>query len=437
VTLDEIRGVLPAAKGMTPGRAQKLYDFIVGSRPRHILHVSPSELAAAYMAAALDQVGAGEITGIYPERAAAGPDATLWSDTRLARWITPIRSRAGTEWELMKLIEQHTVDGQCTPVFDLCFVQASRTWNTAALAFFLLEKLLVPGGWIVFDDITWTFGASPSLKDTDSTRRMEADQRTTAQVGKVFSLLVRQHPSFAGFKDDGLWGWARKKGEAAPCYCPVCETTVARFARYAFFGRKGRANAQCPNCGSLERHRLVWLYFERKTNLFDPPRKKMLHIAPEAAFADRLANHPAIDYLSGDLESPWHQAMVKMDITNITMPDNAFDVIYCSDVLEHVPDDRQAIQELYRVLKPGGWAVLNVPIIRERTFEDSAITSREDRMRHYLHPLHVRAYGKDYAERLAEGGFRVTVDPFFDSFAADDQRRFGLRKLDIFYCDKG
>jgi ubiquinone/menaquinone biosynthesis C-methylase UbiE len=126
-----------------------------------------------------------------------------------------------------------------------------------------------------------------------------------------------------------------------------------------------------------------------------------------------------------------------MDITNITMPDNAFEVIYCSDVLEHVPDDRQAIQELYRVLKPGGWAVLNVPIIRERTFEDPAITSREDRMRHYLHPLHVRAYGKDYAERLAEGGFRVTVDPFFDSFAADDQRRFGLRKLDIFYCDKG
>ena len=123
-------------------------------------------------------------------------------------------------------------------------------------------------------------------------------------------------------------------------------------------GHPGRKNAKCPNCGSLERHRLIWLYFQRRTNLLEMPRKRLLHIAPEACLETLLREHPAIDYLSGDLESPWHPAMVIMDITDIKdFKEGDFDVVYCSHVLEHVPEDQKAINELYRVLAPGGWAI--------------------------------------------------------------------------------
>jgi len=202
------------------------------------------------------------------------------------------------------------------------------------------------------------------------------------------------------------------------------------------FGVPPRDDAACPACGSLERHRLLWEFFQRKTDLFNGQPRKFLHIAPEPCFSNVLSVTPGIDYLSADLEAT--HAMVQMDITDIHYPDDSFDVIYCSHVLEHVPDDRKAMRELRRVLKSSGWAILQVPIDRDKTFEDWSITSAEDRLRVFGQVDHVRIYGKDYVDRLVEAGFGVKVEPFISEFTPEQICRLRLDQSegDIFYCTK-
>lgn len=188
------------------------------------------------------------------------------------------------------------------------------------------------------------------------------------------------------------------------CYCPICESRVQSFLP---FGDPPRASARCPICGSLERHRLDWLYFKEKTDLFDGAAKKMLHIAPEKFLAGKFSEISNLDYLSADLSSL--RAMVKMDITAINYPANSFSIIYCSHVLEHVADDRKAIAEFYRVLSPGGWAVLQVPIMAQETYENPAIIEPGERKKHFGQWDHVRRCGPDYVERIREAGFAVQV----------------------------
>ncbi len=190
-------------------------------------------------------------------------------------------------------------------------------------------------------------------------------------------------------------------------YCPCCDTRLRRFKPY---GVVPRANAQCGVCGAVERDRLLYLFFTQETDLFDARPKRMLHVAPEPLFTRLFRSKDYIDYLSADLFDVG--AMVKMDITDIQYPDNSFDAIYCSHVLEHVPDDRRAMREFYRVLKPGRWAVLQVPITAEATLEDPTITDPRERERLFGQHDHVRRYGPDYAHRLAEAGFLVTADDF-------------------------
>lgn len=130
--------------------------------------------------------------------------------------------------------------------------------------------------------------------------------------------------------------------------------------------------------------------------------------------------------------------MVKMDITDIQFPPETFDVVYCSHVLEHVPDDRKAMREFWRVLKPGGWAILNVPVIDKETFEDFSITDPDERERVFGKDDHVRLYGPDYADRLREAGFVVTVVSPGDMCSATEIRRFGLTPAagDVYFCTK-
>jgi SAM-dependent methyltransferase len=129
--------------------------------------------------------------------------------------------------------------------------------------------------------------------------------------------------------------------------------------------------------------------------------------------------------------------MVKMDITDIQYPDDTFDVIYCSHVLEHVQDDRKAIGEFYRVLKPGGWAILQVPITADTTFEDPKIINPKERERLFGQYDHARRYGPDYKDRLMEPGFSVTVDGSVRGLDNQAIRRFGLmRNEDVYFCQK-
>lgn len=214
--------------------------------------------------------------------------------------------------------------------------------------------------------------------------------------------------------------------------CPCCNASLRKFHP---FGLIPREEALCPICGSLERHRLIWLYLTRKSDLFDGRRKTMLHVAPEVRLSHLFQRQTSIDYLSADFSNP--DAMVRMDITDIQYPDNTFDVIYCSHVLEHVPDDRKAMREFHRVLKPGGWAILQVPITAASTFEDSTVSTPEERERVFGQHDHVRRYGPDYRDRLVEAGFSVTVDGFVRALDAHTVRRFGLmRTEDIYFCRK-
>ncbi len=180
---------------------------------------------------------------------------------------------------------------------------------------------------------------------------------------------------------------------------------------------------------------MTCLYLRERTDLFDQRPKKMLHIAPEPQLSRLFSGCPALDYLSGDLNSP--SAMVKLDVSDIRCPDASFDVIYCSHVLEHVPDDRTAMAEFYRILKPHGWAVLQVPITAERTLEDPPVTSAEDRERVFGQWDHVRRYGPDYLDRLIQAGFRVTVDAFVRELGQTKIRRYGLiDNENIYLCRK-
>ena len=173
----------------------------------------------------------------------------------------------------------------------------------------------------------------------------------------------------------------------------------------------------------------------QKTSLFDGRQKRMLHFAPERQIMRRLAAFRYIEYCSADLRSPI--ARHHMDITELAFPSRYFDAIYCSHVLEHVPNDRKAMAELYRVLKPGGWAILQVPIQGETTLEDPNVTTPEERTRLYGQEDHVRQYGRDYRNRLDAAGFAVTVDDFVGELGERTRTKLGLvMGDDVYFCQR-
>ena len=216
-------------------------------------------------------------------------------------------------------------------------------------------------------------------------------------------------------------------------YCPVCKKSSKRFGK---FGLDLRDDAQCLYCGSLERHRLTWLYFKRMTDLFNGVSKKMLHVAPETCFEKRLRKQLGAGYISADIRSK--RAMIRMDITSIQFDDETFDVIYCSHVLEHVVNEKAALLEFYRVLKKDGWAILLVPIVSEKTFEDPSVTDPARRLQLFGQEDHVRSYGSDYIQRLEKAGFSVRIIKATDFLKEDEIERMGITQAagEIYYCIK-
>lgn len=213
--------------------------------------------------------------------------------------------------------------------------------------------------------------------------------------------------------------------------CPVCGSHFRKFLPY---GRlKSRSNALCPHCLSLERHRIIWIYLREKTNFFTADQK-MLHIAPELCFIDRFEAMNNLEYITADIESPL--AKIKMDIHDIPMDDDSFDVIFCNHVLEHVEDDFKALDEIKRVLKPGGWAILQIPFfypLAETTFEDNTITDPREREIAFGQDDHVRMYGKDYGDRLASVGFDVLADDFVQSLNPEIVKKHALPIKEVIY----
>jgi SAM-dependent methyltransferase len=209
-------------------------------------------------------------------------------------------------------------------------------------------------------------------------------------------------------------------------YCPICQCNSRRF---------GATDLPCLYCGSLPRHRLVWLFLKRKTGLFNSQSKRMLHVAPEKCFEKKFSRLLGDGYITGDLTNP--SVKVKMDLTDIPFDNQSFDMIYCSHVLEHISDDQQAIRELYRVLEMDGWAILMVPIKGEKTFEDPAVTDPKEREIIFGQCDHVRKYGSDFIDRIREAGFHVAQILPGDFLTNDEITRYGTRNhATIFYCTK-
>ena len=209
---------------------------------------------------------------------------------------------------------------------------------------------------------------------------------------------------------------------------PIDGKTFRSFLPYGY--EKVRANVLSPSTLSLERHRLLWLFLKNET-LFFKKKLKVLHFAPEQAFYKRFRNLQNLDYTTTDLNSPL--ADVKADICDLPFDDNSFDVILCNHVLEHIPNDKKAMEELYRILKPKGWAILQIPqdYKRESTFEDDSITDAKERAKIFGQYDHVRVYGMDYFDKLASIGFEVNPVEYTNQFKDNEKDYFRLADFEI------
>ena len=209
---------------------------------------------------------------------------------------------------------------------------------------------------------------------------------------------------------------------------PIDGKSFREFLPYGY--DKIRENALSPSTLSLERHRLLWLYLKNETDFFTA-KKKVLHFAPEQAFYERFKAMDNLDYTTTDIESPL--ADVKADICNLPFPNDTFDIIICNHVLEHITDDRRAMNELYRVMKLGGMGILQVPYEtdRETTYEDVTITSKKERKEAFGQYDHVRIYGKDYFTRLENTGFNVVEVDYTKKLTDEQIKRYCLNKGEI------
>ncbi len=209
---------------------------------------------------------------------------------------------------------------------------------------------------------------------------------------------------------------------------PIDGRSFRKFLPYGYGTQ--RPNVLAPGTLSLERHRLLWLYLKKETNFFTEPQK-VLHIAPEQCFAGRFRKMKHLDYTTSDLHSPL--ADVKADICNLPFEENAYDVVFCNHVLEHIEDDKIAMSELYRVLKPGGMGIFQIPqdLSLETTYEDFSITDPKERKKHFGQYDHVRVYGRDYFDKLRAIGFEVDEVDYAQKLTSEDVERFCLVKGEI------
>ena len=209
---------------------------------------------------------------------------------------------------------------------------------------------------------------------------------------------------------------------------PIDDKSFRSFLPYGY--GKQRNNALSPSTLSLERHRLLWLFLKNETDFFTS-KLKVLHFAPEQAFYKRFRSLENLDYITTDLHSPL--ADVKADICNLPFNDNEFDVIFCNHVLEHIPDDTKAMQELYRVLKSRGMGIFQIPqdLSRETTFEDDSIADKKERAKIFGQYDHVRIYGRDYFDKLRSIGFKVDEVNYTATLSEEDITKYCLVKGEI------
>ena len=244
-----------------------------------------------------------------------------------------------------------------------------------------------------------------------------------------------------------IWTLATYAGDNVEC--PLCGMTFCRFAptgvleRAFWMSDTGRQllgldfiavpQKMCPGCGSSERHRLQYLYLRDRLNIADQRDISLLDVAPDNFLQEKIFFKLPLFYISIDISASRRPNCIT-DLTRLAFRDCQFDAIICSHVLEHIRDDQGAMRELFRVLKPGGWALLQVPIWAETTVEDPDAPESEY-VNLYGHSGHVRRYGMDYADRLRKAGFVVELDHFASDLSPEQRKRYGIDPAEIvFLC---
>jgi SAM-dependent methyltransferase len=227
--------------------------------------------------------------------------------------------------------------------------------------------------------------------------------------------------------------------------CPICQTRHAQFlpggvsrplfSELRIVGGGRRENALCPSCSSSDRERLLYLFLKSQTRIF-ADRHLLLHVAPEPGLQRKFLQARQLKCVSLDMASP--AAAIKANLEQLPFADERFDAIVCNHVLEHVADDGRAMRELLRVLRPGGWAILQVPIARalEQTQEDPRVVTPEAREATFGQFDHVRLYGQDYPNRLRCAGFRVEIVEPCRALGEEAVRRFALQKDENIYVGR-
>jgi len=209
---------------------------------------------------------------------------------------------------------------------------------------------------------------------------------------------------------------------------PIDDSNYSKFLSYGY--KTVRKNALCPGTLSLERHRLLWLYLDKETD-FLSSNLKVLHVAPEQVFYKKFKKLKNWEYFTFDLNSPI--ADIKGDLISTNFKDEYFDLIICNHVLEHIEDDKSALDEMYRILKYNGISILQVPINvkRENTFEDLSIKSKIQREKYFGQYDHVREYGLDFKDRVEQAGFKVEMINYSKKISQDLVIKYGLMKDDL------
>ncbi|HEX7043378.1 MAG TPA: class I SAM-dependent methyltransferase [Burkholderiales bacterium] len=204
-----------------PSQGRRLYDFILQQRPRDCLELGFAHgTSSCYIAAALDELGAGHLTSVDLEQAREWQKPSieeLLAETGLAPYVTVARERTSYNWFLKKRIEAQTTDDGCEPCYDFCFIDGAKHWTIDGFAFFLVDKLLRDGGWVLFDDLYWSRRRlTCEAMDYISFLPMGEDERDSAHIDLVFRLLVLQHPDYVECRiENNAWAWARKRRNSA------------------------------------------------------------------------------------------------------------------------------------------------------------------------------------------------------------------------------
>lgn len=214
---NEVVKIVGDVPHMTKEQGNTVYEMVLKSPITNIIELGFAHgTSACYMAAALDEKKEGKILTIDNQSAKERKPniQELLKDTGLEKYVEPVFGLGSYTWELMRLIEKHTKDGVCEPLFDFCYLDGAHNFEIDTCAFFLVDKLLKPGAYILFDDLTWTYGSSPSLKETDFVKKMSADEKNTPHIKQLFDLIVAQHSEYTDFSIDANWAMARKKSDA-------------------------------------------------------------------------------------------------------------------------------------------------------------------------------------------------------------------------------